>query len=148
MRRIRNPVYGFFRTVGSNPTPSASSRTMSDGARKGPFVLAEGVGEKPPGFGERQSGGLSLTTPAQRAGGPGAKRRDERIAARRSASNPTRPCALPVNELAGPSPLCAALSCSSALHDSACCGFTRNPSGLDAFRVSASCKRRSLPSAH
>ena len=60
------------------------------GARKGPFVLADRVGEKPPGFGERQSGGLSLTTPAQRAGGPGAKRRDERIAARRSASNPTR----------------------------------------------------------
>ena len=23
MRRIRNPVYGFSRTVGSNPTPSA-----------------------------------------------------------------------------------------------------------------------------
>jgi hypothetical protein len=120
------------RRTASNPTPARTS----DGAVK--FPSSWRMRATPLGFGERQSGGLSRTTPAHRAGGPGAQRRDESVAVRRTASNPTLDRLTHAKRLReNPSPA-AWISLG-------------NPRWCDAVpkrqEVSASCKRRSLPSA-
>ncbi len=127
MRRIRNPVYGFFRTVGSNPTPSARTQ----GPARAPSFWRMRICTSALGFDERRVAARRTPAPAV---GPGAEA-EGRGGAAAEQSHPFRQNA---GARKGPFAFWPAARSREVL-------LRR---GINRRRVSALCKGRCLPSAH